>query len=378
MKVATKDKVIVVLSTAKLNLAAVVPMLLEQTNHKIIIVTTKNCESVDGFLKVNVTERTGGFNYSIKCLNTREAYDLFLNMDEERVGIINGDSVLFEKVIADSEFIFSACRKGVSSYIEKINCMHWAAHDTKVVEILDNDSTIAEIAKKINTHQSLLIASATVHCICLLDKEEDNWFFLTCGEDRDFYFSPDGFSFRKACNGKKLLESKYLLRFAKTDEEYLFYREAKLVDINAIHSVLCVLCYVGEINAGKSCKDVADSTIDQILEYEFAISVALYVHRKLYYDLVCSISEKYQMGAFEYLYEEEEHAKKCQNFIKTLFERHDIVGRGLDPAKKEDFKIKKRRHLDYIAKCMETINEPRAIWIKRVLSEFEQILEESA
>lgn len=376
MKFATKDRIIVVLSTAKLNLAAVVPMLLEQTNHKIIIVTTKENVLNDSFIKVNIIEKEGEFSYNVKCLTTKKEYDLFLSSNNERVGIIGKESVLFEKAVTDSGFIFSACRVGTFSYIEKINSIYWDAQDIKVMEILDNDSTIAEIVEGKNTHKNLLIAPATVHCICLSNKEEDNQFFLTCGEDRDYYFSPKGTSFRNACNKKKMFESKYLLKFALTDEEYLFYKEVKVIDINAIHSLLCAFCYVGGINEGKDYKDVADSAMNERLEYEFAISVALYVHRKMYYDLVSSISEKHQIGALEYLYEEDAHAKKCQNFVSHLFEQNDIVGRGLNPDKKEEFKVKKRRHLDYITKCMETIHEPRAMWIQATLSEFNKIFVE--
>ena len=159
------EKCYYVLSTGKLVLFALIPMLLEYTSG-IVLVTTTNTKFED--INTVIVDETHAFDYSVmyaKKEATVEEFVAEMRLNNIRVGIVNTYIPLFSEMLKSSNgsIWLSACREGLFSYLPQIS--EYVADSTMIL-CFDNDDKMIDCARTMYADSNISIYKCIAHSIC--------------------------------------------------------------------------------------------------------------------------------------------------------------------------------------------------------------------
>ena len=332
-----------VLSGSKLNLSAIIPMLLEYTNQNIFVTVTsdrlKNCNNV-------TFESMPILNYPILYAEDKENIESLCNrMSKQnvRVAVINTSSKSFSEMLekGNGKIWFSSCREGLFYYlplIEKIS------KQKTYILCFDNDESLIKNAKEQCSNDSVIIAKCIAHSICSGTSYDANakQIILYSGKECLLFFPPEANVFKEYIALKQSSFScRAQLHFLKTNNEIEFFKYAKLVDINALHSFICIYAYIQGNNKGLHINEIAYMKFSDLMSNKEILEKGEEVHSILY--------DKYLSKTANLIGETKSvHTEIALNFIQYLYSSSiETVGRGLNPTD-NSFYSKVKRHFSLL------------------------------
>lgn len=329
-----------VLSTSKLSLYAIIPMLLEYSANLVLIATTNNK------LKSMVAVHADDFDYPIMYADDEDSLDAFVKKmieNKVRVGIIHINHPLFKEMMkqGNGRTWFSACRSGLFTYIPLIK-----EYATKPMDILcfDNDKTLIDKAKAICADSKINIYKCVAHSVCSAVEYDmaNRLIKLSGGKEAYFYFPPEA---KKAAsylyNPREAISKHAQLRFAEDAVEFQFYIHAKMIDINAIHTMICALAYIEGNKKGIPLAEIPTMRFSELLDKIDTQRVINEIHESLY--------DKYlQPVAIQLGERKEVHSWLTAEFVDYLFSSaEETVGRGLD-CRDDSYIAKLEQHMSLL------------------------------
>lgn len=239
------EKCIFVLSTSKLVLYALVPMLLEHTTGSVLLTTTHT--EMQTVPKVQI-ENAPEHSYQLLFAEQESSLSEFISHMEHnqiRVGVIHVDSPLYPELLkaGDGAIWLSACREGVLHYIEELK--PHITHPTLLL-CFDNDSNLITRAQHICSNSSVCVYKCVAHSVCTTTKlnHSQKTISLLGGEECFLVFPPEAAPFKRHIKSNIApLSTRTQLRFASTPTEYQFLTDAKAINVNALHTAICILAY---------------------------------------------------------------------------------------------------------------------------------------
>lgn len=354
------SKVNYVLSSSKLNLYSNIPMLLEYTTEAILVATTNN--KLEKISKISADD----FEYSILYAQDEDTlYDFLHKMHSNniRVGIIHISNPLFEEMLkyGNGATWYSACRNGIFSYLPLIQ-----KYATKPTTILcfDNDAPMVEQAKTMCANTTIDVYKCVAHSICSCSDydAESHSVRLYGGHECYLYFPPEAQIIKSSLyNPVEAMSKRAQLRFSESIEEFSFYTKSKLIDVNALHTMICALTYVKGSQKGFSLSSISNMHFGELLDKSTIQTCIIELHSDLFDKHLQAIAMK--IGECK-----EFHSKLAYDFIEYLFTSDkENVGRGLDcSANSYDSKLK--RHLPLL-------NSAENAYTNQILSRFCQLLQ---
>lgn len=325
------------LSASKLVLYSIIPALLEYNSGPVLIATTNTA------LKDIRVIRACNFEYSVLYAHGEDTIDEFIKkMYSKRiyVGLIHVSDPLFEQMLqyGNGSVWYSACRTGILNYIPRI-----IRHATMPTDILcfDNDKSLLEQAQKICAGTFVNIHKCVAHCICSKAEYDVNngLIQLFGGTENYLYFPPDIKKIIPHLYQPRNSFSKHAqLRFSESTEEFSFYVNAKLIDINALHTVVCVMSYIKGSENGLSLSEIASMHFSNLLDEAIVQNLICTLHSQLFEKFLQPIAT--QLGE-----KKEIHAALASSFITYLFSsQEECVARGLD-CRNESYTTKLNQHI---------------------------------
>lgn len=338
-----------VLSTSKVCLYALVPMALEHTSRIILVATTS-----DKFANTEriAVDETHEHDYTIMYARDERSLEEFvakMNSSGVRVGLIPTSSSLFLEMIrsGDGEYWFSACRDGIFTYANKMK--EYIKKPTTIL-CFDNDEEMVERAKAICTQSNLMVYKCVVHsvCFCEIFDEKQKTVKLLGGDECVLYFPPEVLEIKKYLlyDPHKAISRRVQLRFTETPEEFEFHKIAKMIDVNALHTMVCVAAYVEGHEKGIEMDKIPDMKISSILDKSGTLKVIMKLHSEMF--------DKY-LGETAMLLNvnKEVHSTIAHDFTDCLFTKNEIVGRGLD-HRAASFDSKQNLHFPLLSSVEDT------------------------
>lgn len=351
------ENTIFVLGASKLALAALIPTLLEHTDSIIFVATTS--EKLNGISSI-IFKDMPELHYNIMYADKNATFNSLKSKISKlgiRVAVINITYPIFNELFTTGniQLCFSACRNGIFNYMDL-----FATKISIPTTILcfDNDESLINAAITANNNKNISIYKCVAHSIC--SDITYNYFtheaILHTGKECFLFFPALGNEF------KKYLKTSYnpicmrgQLRFTESYDEFLFCTKAKLIDVNALHTLVCCIAYYEGSILGKKVTEIASMQFNQLLNENFVINKITDIHYKLYQYHLSALGEK-----FNELYEI--HLSVAQQFVHYLFSSNEIVARGLDitnhtyAAKiNQHFPILRSINDHYISKILATI-----------------------
>lgn len=337
------EKCIFVLSTSKLVLHALVPMLLEHTTDSVLLVTTRTeMQTVTKVQIENAPEHTYQLLYA-EQENSLSEFMSHMRRNQIRVGVIHIDSPLYPELlrVGDGAIWLSACREGVLHYIEELK--PFITHPTLIL-CFDNDSNLIIRAQHLCSSSFICVHKCVAHSVCTTLKlnHSQETISLLGGEECFLVFPPEAEPFKQHLKSNiDPLSTRAQLRFASTPTEYQFLTDAKAINVNALHTAICILAYTEGDKQSLSLEAVSNMPIGTVLDKSFAIEKILQLHARMFDKYLSPVSE--QLGESKYI-----HTETARRFANHLFSSPaELIGRGLSPNR-EIAENKLCRHLPLI------------------------------
>ena len=351
-----------VLSTSKLVLHAIVPMLLEYTSKATLIATTNT-----RFETVNkvVFDQDGNMSYDIMYAKNESTLNEFISKMHSknvRVGIINISNPLFIEMLqaGNGAIWYSACRNGIYDYLLRLKL--YSTSQTNIL-CFDNDKALIDRAKELYKNTNFLICKCVAHSICSAIEFDElhNQVNLYGGEECYLYFPPEV---------TKLLDHLYdpigsmskrvQLRFCRTSEEFDFYTLAKMIDVNALHTMICIMAYLKGNEKGISFEISSAMHFCELLDKDETKKIITRLHELLFEKFLCPLAD--QLNEKKMI-----HTRLAADFVEYLFaSEQESVGRGLSFCNASDVS-KLKQHLPLI-RSIDDIN------VNEMLANFERLM----
>lgn len=335
-----------VLSTSKLILYAIIPMLIEYSPNPILVATTST--NLEDMTTIHASE----IEYPILYAKDDETLDEFIKkmvVNDIRVGIINISNPLFKEMIkqGNGAIWYSACRNGIFSYLPLIK-----EHTTEPTDIycFDNDISLINKAKAMCVGSNISIYKCVAHSICSAveyDKTHRT-VKLYGGNECYLYFPPEAKKLASHLYNPKTAMSKHAqLRFSANATEFAFYTNAKMIDINALHSMVCVLAYVKGNESGFAMNAIPTMHFADLLNKNATQQFINNLHSLLF--------EKYLQPTATQLGENKVfHSQLAFEFVEYLFSSaEETVGRGLD-CRTDSYIAKLNQHMPLLKSIENT------------------------
>lgn len=266
-----------------------------------------------------------------------------------RVGVINISNPLFKGMIkqANGAVWYSACRDGIFSYLPLIK-----EHTTEPTDIFcfDNDISLINKAKAMCVGSTISVYKCVAHSICSAVKYDitHRTVKLYGGNECYLYFPPEAQKLASHLYNPKTAMSKHAqLRFSSNATEFTFYTNAKMIDINALHSMVCVLAYVNGSKSGLAMDAISTMHFADLLDKTATQQFINKLHSELFNKYLQSTAM--QLGeniAF--------HSQLAFEFIDYLFSStEETVGRGLD-CQTNSYIAKLNQHMPLLKSIEDT------------------------
>lgn len=340
---------IYVLSTSKLSLYALIPMLLEHTTKNVLVATTSTkLEDISMVTLNKEHDRDYPILYA-QSENSIEELIAKMNSKSIRVGIINTSIPLFTEMLkrGNGSFWFSACREGLFTYLPLIE--QYATEPTSVL-CFDNDKAMIERAQTMYADSIINIYKCVAHSICsTADYDTANCqVSLSGGKECFLFFPPEARTFQ-AClySFHDSMSKRAQLRFSETNEEFAFYTVAKMIDVNAIHTMICAMAYVEGNKKGIPLDLIPALPFYELLEKSATLHSIEHLHSLMFNKYLLSNAMK--LGENKII-----HTIIVSDFIEHLFSSaSETVGRGLD-YRNCSFTSKLNQHLPLLKGVNDT------------------------
>lgn len=346
-----------VLSTGKLVLYAIIPMLLEYSSDPILVATTST--QLEDMVTIHACE----FEYPIMYAHNEYTLDEFIekmNSNNIRVGIIHTSNPLFKEMVqqGNGSIWYSACRDGIFSYLSQIK-----EYATKPTDILcfDNDMSLINKAKAICAGSTINVYKCVAHSICSAVEYDvtHRLVKLYGGNECYLYFPPEAKELASYLyNPKEAISKHAQLRFSENATEFLFYTNAKMIDVNALHTMVCALAYIEGNKKG--------FTLDVIPTMHYSALLDKTVTQCFINNLHSLLFEKYLQPTAMQLGENKIfHSQLAFEFVEYLFSStEETVGRGLD-CRTNTYIAKLNQHMPilksvenpYVAETFDTLSK---------------------
>ena len=348
---------ICIFSSGKVVQSALIPMLLENTDSLVFVTTT-----TEKFMGISSIGFNGmpELDYRILYAGDNDTLDVLKSRmieHEVRVAIINIHYPIFQELIelGNGGVWLSACRDGIFMYLDLFQDK--ISKPTTVL-CFDNDATLVQAAIEKNKNKYINIEKCVVHSVCSQVDYDDNkqQATLCAGKECLVIFPPSALFFREFLkNHNPLTNKRTQLRFTQTDDEFRFYSMAKLINVNAIHTLICCIAYVEGVTSGYMPSQIASMQINQLLREDSMMRIISDVHSKLYQYYLAAIGDKLNESY-------DIHLAVMQSFISLLFSSGEKVSRGLDIAS-PSYANKTQRHFpllkgindDYVNQIISTM-----------------------
>ena len=333
-----------VFGTSKLNLYAVVPMLLDYTSGFILVVTGNNkFENVS-----TISSNYSRYDVLSSEMGDDDINDFISKMKSKqiRVGVINSSHPLFNQVlkISNGSIWFSACRERIFEYLSHLK--NYTDLPTQIF-CFDNDENMINKAKIQFEKYNIEVIQCVAHSICShMSPPNDGKIILSGGNECFLFFSPKAKFFANHLE-YPIISKWEQLRFSNTDAEFSFYPRAKIVNINAIHTFLCIMAYVEGYQNNISLRNISTMCFSELIDQKYTIDVISNLHSLLFEK---HLKPYVQISGNDQIL----NITVTTSFIKYLFSHNEIVGRGLNKDDSSYF-AKLKRHLP----ILESVNDPK-------------------
>lgn len=335
-----------VLSTSKLVLYAIIPMFIEYSSTPILVATTST--KLEDMATIHACE----LEYPILYAHSERTLDELIeemSSNNIRVGIINTSNPLFKEMLrqGNGAVWYSACRDGIFGYLPLIK-----EHATEPTDIFcfDNDMSLINKAKAMCVGSTINVYKCVAHSICSAVEYDitHRTVKLYGGSECYLYFPPEAEKLASDLYNPKTAMSKHAqLRFSANATEFAFYANAKMIDVNALHSMVCALAYVkGSIN-GLALDAIPIMHFADLLDKAATQQFINKLHSKLF--------EKYLQPTAMQLGENIAfHSQLAFEFIEYLFSStEETVGRGLD-CRTNSYIAKLNQHMPLLKSVEDT------------------------
>ncbi|MBQ8799660.1 MAG: hypothetical protein IJZ55_08860 [Lachnospiraceae bacterium] len=348
------NKISCVLGTGKLQLHAIVPMLLEKTAGYVFVTTTserlRECREI-----VAAGDENTKYGIWYVADDVKNLDEVKRKLDENgiRVAIVKTTSAVYTELFraCDGGYYHSACRDGILSYIHDI-----IEASTKPTEILcyDNDSNIVDMVRLICKGTVLSVYKCVAHAVCSsTEVDEKGKRLILYGNTEKYIFYPHQTSVKKVLNRKVSLgNSRIQVRFAPDQDTFDFLVKAKAVDVNAMHTALCVLAYKEGAKQKIPPEEVEKMRFSDLIDKkEDVMHILEAVHSTLFDKILLETANR--IGE-----EKKIHTHTAYVFVKYLFDsEHETVCRGLSISNRESAISKAERHFPILMKAENEILE---------------------
>lgn len=298
-------------------------MILEYNSNPILVATTST--KLKGMVTIHACE----CEYPILYAHDEHSLDELIeemNSNNIRVGIIHTSNPLFKEMIqqGNGAIWYSACRDGIFDYISLIK--EYATEPTDIL-CFDNDMVLIDKAKAICVGSAINIHKCVAHSICsAIEYDEVHQLVkLYGGNECYLYFPPEVKEMESYLYNPKDAISKHAqLRFSADATEFIFYTKAKMIDVNALHTMVCALAYVKGNNDGFALETIPTMCFSALLDKTDTQHFINNLHSLLF--------EKYLQSTAVQLGENKIfHSRLAYEFVEYLFSSaEETVGRGLD------------------------------------------------
>lgn len=335
-------KYILLLGLSKICAGGLIPSILENSKINIIVLSGKTVQHVDV-----IEHEKCVFSYSCTQFPENTSYDEFIERAESeqttRVFSLHIESinVIIRPLILNKKLFscISSAREGILSYLV---AFRKSDIDLPVdIICMDNSSTTIEqarhLCKSLELH-NISISQGVTHIVCSNMEVKDGHIFVNIDPLLLLtIFPPEVAMLEKYFRVEHQLRSMYQLRFAKSSGEFEYLCRCKLVDVNVIHTVICMIAYCQANSEGITMVDAAKMPIGSILS-EDVIPDIMEIHDMLYDKYLAAFAEK--IGE-----QKRNHSLETLLFLKHFITADELIGRGLKAEKSYEREEKLERHL---------------------------------
>lgn len=337
------------LGTAKVGLSTLIPMMKHIPNAYATVVSRSNALS-----ECRTVEYRGHpeLNYELNPILSKRPYEsVDALFNEGDVVIISSKDKEFEELLFHSEtnLIFSACREGLLT--EYMPFLEKADHPIIVISV-DNDDTIINRAKQLCNNRNVKFYRAIIHSVCseMVYDKVNKKVILIAEKDAEIVFPPELSHLEEKFKAEGFDEffARIRLHFPEDENEYEIFKHAKVIDINAIHSLLTLPCYIRGLEQGRTVDEIASAPFDVFLSLDEAVDLAKKAHSEMF----GMLAKNYGHCGQDFEAARLAHEARMLRFVNLLYTSNEIVQRGIDLN--NELSIKKLRyHTEYLNKVSE-------------------------
>ncbi len=332
--------------------SAIIPGILECSNHNVLSVTSN-----DALKGIEKCVLSGMYNTEYPILvqdGYTDTLDNFCNTMEQanvRVGVISSQSILFKEMILNGNggIWFSACRENL--YKVYIPVMEKYITEPTHIYVFDNDENIISKARELCQNSYINFHKCVIHSVCSSSYYDHTAkaVYLENGKECLMIFPPDIPDLKTVFKSNPIW-GRAEFKFTTSDEAFRYYKMWKLLGINAIHTLASVKAYINGFKSGMSLTEISNKHFSDLISEEDLLIYVRRVYSLLYEKYLATYAEVLNTPRDIYI-------MITQNFICGLYNMNETIGRGLDPTH-PSFKSKLNQHFPMLRESndKETLN----------------------
>ena len=339
---------IAVIASSKINLGATIPALKKFSTADIIIFCGSQKKFSNQRKNIFINDK---IVYKLIPLTKEYLYDnKYLLKDE--VLYCGKDSSLYIEAIESTKCAIMACREGTTSYCHDIEKIIGNNREYTIISI-DNDPTHLQNAFQVSHHYDRIkyIQAVTDAIVSNVSRTDNNdTINITAGQHGIItfppsvtpymlYISPIQTPLLWDCNIPRF-------RFAKSEAEFQWFINSKLVSINSAHTFQTLWAVHKGLNNAESLTEIQKNPFDKYYSFEEMMSVAEPLHLIMYVQLIDNLT---QMNGFSTIADDAFDYEACicsmRHFLKHTYDEKDIIGRGIKLDNVNDIQSKYQRHI---------------------------------
>lgn len=337
------------LGLSKIAAGGLIPSILENSKIRIIAITTKTFNDID--IEINVVEKNCSvFSYSCKQVTENTTFEEFVSNEDStsecRVSIMSPKCIptIIKGLIRENKIAacISTARSGINFYLNHfkecgiylpLNLICMDNSKTTIVNARDYCNTLGL--------HNIKISQGITHIICSRTIDKDGQILVTLDPVLLLtIFPPEAKLLEPYFDISHQLRNKYQMRFTNTSEEFDYLCMSKLIDVNILHTIVCMMAYRKAHAQNIHMVDAEKLPICNILS-EDIIPLVAEMHDKLYDVFLAELAGK--MGESK-----QTHSMEALLFVKHLFDGVETVGRGIKAEKSYDRDEKLERHMKFL------------------------------